>query len=329
MMNIPSIEYGGSALGAYSLQAFPFSKMSCDAGGTRRNGLESAQRPGQDFSRVRMQRSDFCAGIATTLAYMPTGEFISFERISSDLPKNDRPTELERARALAATIESVREAEKQRIARDLHDELGQQLSGLKMDLAALLGEIDVIGIPQSAVSRIGEIQRAIDRAVSSVRRIAAGLRPALLDDLGLLPALEWLIDDFRERSGIRATLHDRTSDIEFNDLASTALFRIVQEALTNVARHAEDATEVAVTLAFEGAVFVQTISDNGVASSTPSPSCSDVRPSGLAGVRERVRQLGGTVYIGRTFEHGFRVEVSVPARAVRRTRGDDSRCKDN
>jgi signal transduction histidine kinase len=139
-----------------------------------------------------------------------------------------------------------------------------------------------------------------------------------LDDLGLLPALEWLIDEFRERSGIRAKLHNGTSDIEFNDLASTALFRIVQEALTNVARHAKDATEVTVELALHGGVCVQTISDNGVASATVSSHCSGAHPSGLASIQERGRELGGTMNVGRTLKHGFRVAVSVPARAVRR-----------
>jgi signal transduction histidine kinase len=243
--------------------------------------------------------------------------FIGSENISRDRLERDRLRELKVVSDLAATIESTREAEKKRIARELHDELGQQLSGLKMSLAALEAELNIIGTPQSFISRIGETQGAIDRMVSSVRRVAAGLRPAVLDDLGLVPALEWLVDDFHDRSGIRATLHNRTGDIEFNELASTALFRIVQEALTNVARHAKDATEVNVELAVHRGVCLQTISDNGVTSAIVSPSSTDVPPSGLAGIRERVRQLGGAVDIGRGPEHGFRVAVSVPVRAVR------------
>ncbi|MFM0472094.1 sensor histidine kinase [Paraburkholderia strydomiana] len=317
-MNIRAIEYGGSALSTYSLQAHPFTKTSCDADATRLNGFEPTERISQDRPLAHQQGSSFWADIASTAGYVRSGKFIAVENVSPDRLERDRLRQLEHASELAATIESTREAEKKRIARELHDDLGQQLSGLKMDLAALGAELDVIGTPQSFISRIGEMKCAIDRAVSSVRRVAAGLRPAVLDDLGLLPALEWLIDDFRERSGIHATLHNSTSDIEFNDLASTALFRIVQEALTNVARHAKDATEVNVELALHGGICVQTISDNGVASATVSPFCSGVHPSGLAGIRERVRQLGGTVNVGRTLEHGFSVAVSVPVRAVTR-----------
>jgi signal transduction histidine kinase len=317
-MNIPTVEYGGSALSAYSLQAYPFSEKNCHTDATRFNGFQPPERITRDLSPAHKVGSSFWADVASIAEYVRFGEFIAFENMSRDRLERDRLRQLERASELAATIESTREAEKKRIARELHDDLGQQLSGLKMDLAALGAELDIIGTPQSFISRIGEMQYAIDRAVSSVRRVAAGLRPAVLDDLGLLPALEWLIDDFRERSGIRATLHHRTRDIEFNDLASTALFRIVQEALTNVARHAKDATEVNVELVLHGDVCMQTISDNGVASAIASPSCSGVLPSGLAGIWERVHQLGGTANIGRTLEHGFSVAVSVLLRAVRR-----------
>jgi signal transduction histidine kinase len=318
-MNIPTIEYGGSALSAYSPQVYSFSRTNCHADDTRLNGFEPTERIRQNLSPAHKEDgSSFWADIASTAGHVRSVEFIASENISRDRLERDQLRQLEHASELAASIESAREAEKKRIARELHDDLGQQLSGLKMDLAALGAELNIIGTPQSFISRIGEMQCAIDRAVSSVRRVAAGLRPAVLDDLGLLPALAWLIDDFRERSGIRATLHNSTSNIEFNDLASTALFRIVQEALTNVARHAKDATEVNVELAVHGGVCVQTISDNGVASAAVSPVCSGVRPSGLAGIRERVRQLGGTVNVGRTLAHGFRVEVSVPVRALRR-----------
>jgi signal transduction histidine kinase len=315
-MNIPTIEYGGFAISAYSPRAFPFSETNRHADATMRNGFEPTERTGLDLPPAHKGSSSFSANLASTAGYMRSGVFIDVEDMSRNVLERDRLRRLEHASELAASIESTREAEKKRIARELHDDLGQQLSGLKMDLAALGAELEVIGAPQSFISRISEMQCAIDGAVSSVRRVAAGLRPAVLDDLGLLPALEWLTDDFRQRSGIRATLHNHTSDIDFNDVASTALFRIVQEALTNVARHAKDVTEVDVELAFDGDLCVQTISDNGVASATTS--CPSVHPSGLVGIRERVRQLGGTVNIGRTNEHGFCVAVSVPVLALRR-----------
>nr|WP_254366960.1 sensor histidine kinase [Paraburkholderia sp. NMBU_R16] len=248
--------------------------------------------------------------------------FFASGKIWRDALERDRPKQSEHlGEQPDSAIESTREEEKKRIARELHDELGQQLSALKMDLAALEAELRVGGTQKSVILRIGELHRAIDRAISSVRRVAAGLRPAVLDDLGLLPALEWLVDDFRKSSGIYATLQDHTSDMEFNDPASTALFRIVQEALTNVTRHAKDATEVKVELARHGSVCVQTISDNGIATATDYRNTSDAYPSGLSGIRERVRQLGGTVSMGRSLMHdGFSIVVSVPVHAVIRGR---------
>jgi len=316
-MNTSTVECMRSARGAYSLRAYSSCKTNCNADTRKFNGFEPSERIAHGLSPPYKDVPTCRTDIASTVGYERSGEFLAFEIISRNALERDQSKQLEHARELASTIELTREAEKKRIARELHDELGQQLSALKMDLAALGAELHVIGSPQSFILRIGEMQCAIDRAISSVRRVAAGLRPAVLDDLGLLPALEWLIDDFRDRSGIRATLHNHTSDIEFNDLASTALFRIVQEALTNVARHAKDATEVKVELALHGNICVQTISDNGVAISTDCPSSSDARPSGLAGIRERVRQLGGTVNMGRTVANdGFRIMVSVPVRAV-------------
>lgn len=252
---------------------------------------------------------------------MRFSKFFALEKIWRDALERNCPKQSEHLGELASAIETTREEEKKRIARELHDELGQQLSALKLDLAALEAELRGVGTRKSVVLRIDELQRAIDRAISSVRRVAAGLRPAVLDDLGLVPALEWLVDDFRKSSGIYATLHDHTSDIEFNDLASTALFRIAQEALTNVIRHAKDATEVRVELACHESDCVQTISDNGVATATDCRNTSDAYPSGLAGIRERVRQLGGTVIMGRALMHnGFSIVVSVPVHAVIRGR---------
>lgn len=315
-MYIPTIEYGGYALSACSLQAFPFSDTNRHAEATRRNGFGPTELIGRDFSPAHKESSSLSANLASTAGHMRSGTFIDVEDIRRNVLERDRLRRLEHAGELAASIESTREGEKKRIARELHDDLGQQLSGLKMDLAALEAELEVIGTPQSFISRISEMQCAIDGVISSVRRVAAGLRPAVLDDLGLLPALEWLTDDFAQRSGLHVTLHNSTSDMKFNDEASTALFRIVQEALTNVVRHAKDVTEVDVELAFHGDACVQTISDNGVASAITS--CSSMHPSGHVGIRERVRQLGGTVNIGRTLEHGFCVAVSIPVFAVRR-----------
>lgn len=318
-MNTPTVEFTESKQGAYSysLRAHYSGKTNCNAGTSKLNGFEPCDETGHRPSLSYQDRSTCWADIPTNLGYVRLSKFFALGKIWRDALERDRPKQAEHLGGPASAIESTREEEKKRIARELHDELGQQLSALKMDLAALEVELRVGGTQKSVILRIGELHRSIDRAISSVRRVAAGLRPAVLDDLGLLPALEWLVDDFRKSSGIHATLHDHTSDMEFNDLASTALFRIVQEALTNVTRHAKDATDVRVELARHGSVCVQTISDNGVATATDDRNTSDAYPSGLAGIRERVRQLGGTVIMGRASMHdGFTIVVSVPVHAV-------------
>jgi signal transduction histidine kinase len=150
-----------------------------------------------------------------------------------------------------------------------------------------------------------------------VRRLAAGLRPAVLDDLGLVPALEWLVDDFRQRSRLQIEIATDAEDIAFNDAAATAIFRIVQEALTNVVRHAHRATAVTIELKCGQSACEVAIRDDGV-DIEPLAGSAERRPSpsGLAGIRDRVRRLGGSVYIGREAGAGFAIRLSVPRDAV-------------
>lgn len=318
-MNNPTIECSRSEQSAYSLRSYYSCKTSRDAGTSSLDGLERGDEFGHGLSLPYLGWSICQTDIPSQPGGMRFSGFFALEKSWRDALERECQKQSEHIGELASTIELTREEEKKRIARELHDELGQQLSALKMGLAALEAELHAVGEQKSAILRIADLQHAVDRAISSVRRVAAGLRPAVLDDLGLVPALEWLVDDFRERSGICATLHNHaTHDLEFNDLASTALFRIAQEALTNVARHAKNATEVRVELACHSSVYVQTISDNGLAIATDGRRMSsDAYPSGLAGIRQRVRHLGGTVIMGRTLAHdGFSIVVSVPVHAV-------------
>ncbi|KVV38108.1 histidine kinase [Burkholderia territorii] len=223
----------------------------------------------------------------------------------------------EELRELSANLQNVREEEKTRIARELHDDLGQQLTALKMDLSAV--ELGLAGIvaPNTGVrEQLGGMHRLIDSIVASVRRIAADLRPVMLDDLGLVPAIEWLANDFTRRYRITVDRELPPVDTAFTGAGATTLFRIVQEALTNVARHS-DATNVTLALKVEDGYCMLRIADNGHGAPEPARDVQD-RPSfGLIGIRERAHMLEGTVTIDNRPGAGFTITVALPLHAIR------------
>src|SRR6185312_12078191 len=155
-------------------------------------------------------------------------------------------TSEENLRALAAHLQSIREEERIHIAREIHDELGQALTGLKFDIGAL-AKTACRDDPETA-ERIQGLSGNIDRIINSVRRIASGLRPEVLDEIGLSAAIEWQAREFQRRTGVRCTVEIEPGFQDPDKDRSTALFRIFQELLTNVARHA-NATKVGVQLA--------------------------------------------------------------------------------
>jgi PAS domain S-box-containing protein len=227
----------------------------------------------------------------------------------------------EELRRLSANLQSVREEEKTRIARELHDDLGQQLTALKMDLAALEPALAPPShapqrIDAEVAGRLRGMQRMIDSTVASLRRIAADLRPVMLDDLGLAPAIEWLAHDFTNRYGIAVERSIATGPAMLTHDAATALFRIVQEALTNVARHA-DATFVELTLRATDQHYLLRIADNGRgARRQPGAHEGEGQSFGLIGVRERAHMLGGAVQIDTAENDGFALTVTFPLQAV-------------
>lgn len=220
-------------------------------------------------------------------------------------------------RALSANLQSVREDEKTRIARELHDDLGQQLTALKMDLSAVEQSLaDVPSAPAPVLAQLSGMRRLIDSTVGSVRRIAADLRPVMLDDLGLLPAIDWLLTDFTTRYGIEIERRIEPGTVQFSRGGATTLFRIVQEALTNVARHAE-ATRVSIALAIEDDRCVLRIVDNGRgASGTLGTEGPGEKSFGLLGIRERVHILDGEVSIDTAPKRGFTLTVRIPLAAI-------------
>ncbi len=213
----------------------------------------------------------------------------------------------EDVRELSMAAHSIREQEKSRIARELHDELAQALTALKMDVSWLVDQVP--SGDKEIADRLTRMQALLDSTVAATRRISADLRPLMLDDLGLVPGIEWLVQNFTQRTGIPCELAIGASDLELQDPHATAVFRILQESLTNVARHAE-ASLVEVVIERSDACVTLSVRDNGrgfVAGSPRKPNSY-----GLLGVRERAHLLGGEARIDSTPGQGTTVEVRIP-----------------
>ena len=213
---------------------------------------------------------------------------------------------------LYAAMHEVREAERMRIARELHDELAQYLTALKMDVSWLAARLPAMEKP--LVDKAQKMKQLVDTMVGAVRRIASDLRPAMLDDLGLAPAVEHLVHEFSQRTGIMVSLDLDVAAGEFKDPLVTAIYRMVQEALTNVARHAQ-ATEVRVSVRVVGAHLKVAVGDNG--KGVDSDALNKERSYGLRGIRERAHTLGGSASIGTGSQGGTLVEIEIPAAPYR------------
>jgi PAS domain S-box-containing protein len=210
-------------------------------------------------------------------------------------------------RSLAAHQLEVREEERGRIAREIHDVLGQTLTALKFDATALRDAVER-GQPGTA-GRFQEMADLLDAAVKSVRRLATELRPVVLDQLGLADAVEWLARDFQRRTGIECRARIRLADATPPREVSTGLFRILQEALTNVARHA-GATAVEVALEHTQGSLSLTVTDNGRGLGDGDQSRSDAL--GILGMRERALLLGGGIDLKGETGKGTRLTARIP-----------------
>ena len=210
---------------------------------------------------------------------------------------------------LAGAANHLREQEKRAIARELHDELAQALTGLKMDVAWIRGRMQAPTPPQSILEKLDIMETLLDSTVASMRRIASDLRPMMLDDLGLVPAAEWLVQNFAERTGIHCRLAIADPELELRDPYATTLFRILQESLTNIAKHAH-ASSVEIMLDNGDGEIAIRVRDDGVGFSTQDPRKSN--SYGLIGLRERAYLLGGKVTIDSTPGRGTLIEVRLP-----------------
>ncbi|MCC5835613.1 MAG: response regulator [Opitutales bacterium] len=210
-------------------------------------------------------------------------------------------------RALSVYLQHAREEERTHIAREVHDELGQALAVFKMDIAWLSRHTP--DKPPAVAKRLKTMGRYIDATILTVRRIITELRPGILDDLGLVAAIEWQSNEFQNRTGIACVVRSNLTEEVLEDSFKTAFFRIFQETLTNIIRHA-NATAVQVNFTLLNNCLVLTVQDNG--RGIAKAEIENTFSVGLLGMRERVAKLGGSILFEGDPGRGTTVTVSIP-----------------
>jgi two-component system sensor histidine kinase UhpB len=211
-----------------------------------------------------------------------------------------------RIRLLAQHLETVREEERKRISRELHDDIGQILTAIKIDLTGVEAGCRCQG---DTKDKMGDIQRLLLDGIKSVHSLCRQLRPGALDDLSLSDALEGLIDDWEQRNQMKCALCADVDDEALSDDVKTAVFRMTQEALTNVSRYAQ-ASKIEVNLVADEEALVISVTDDGRGM---EPGAAEKPASfGLLGMRERIETLGGVLRIESAPGKGTRLEATIP-----------------
>jgi PAS domain S-box-containing protein len=242
--------------------------------------------------------------IQSRIAVSDVSERVRAEAVLHESKRQVRSTE--QLRELSARLQSVREEERTRISRAIHDELGQTLTGLKMDVAWLQSHLDP---PQPALlAKTQAMSDLIDTTIQTVRRISTELRPGILD-LGLVATIEWQLQEFQTRTGIESKLISAPEETTLDDDRSTAVYRIFQEILTNVVRHAQ-ATHVEVTLEETAAFLTLQVRDNG--RGITDSEIDNPKSIGLLGMQERARLRGGEIHLHGSPDLGTTVMVRLP-----------------
>lgn len=301
-------------------------------------GLSRAQALGQDFLELCLP-DEYRAAVAGDIRRALAGErtpgfevpvpsrggpertlLWSFSRLAEgedsetvviatghDITERREAEQARRVRELAAHLQSAREAERTHVAREIHDELGQALTGLKLEVSYLARRAgDGSGEMRERLDGVGSL---IDGTIASVRRIAAELRPQILDELGLLEAIRWQVQEFEKRTEISCAVELPEAELDWSTDRATAMFRILQEALTNVARHA-GATRASVQVTRLEDRVVLEVSDDG--RGITKDQVSDSPTFGLLGMQERARMFGGSLKVESGERRGTTVTVSMP-----------------
>lgn len=233
---------------------------------------------------------------------------IDTRRIAAEEIENSR----EQLRALSLRQQNLREAEQKRIALEIHDELGQSLTGIKMSVHLLKRQINESNGNSSKISaseKLNELLKMIDATVVSVRRIATELRPAILDDFGLIAAIEWQAREFEKRTQIPCLLKSNVENLDLNSESTIAVFRIFQETLTNIIRHAE-ASFVKVNFESTEEEIVMRVEDNG--KGIDFNEMQKRHSLGILGMQERARLIGAGLKIFEGKKGGTTVELIIP-----------------
>ena len=283
---------------------------------------------GESFTNT-VEIADLCYESRYTPIFENGGKVSGLIGVSIDITERKRiENELlasqKQLRNLSAHLQSVREEERKNIARELHDELGQSLTALKIDLvrfAEKSGSAKKGLTPAEIKSKVPQMLTIVDGAMDTTRKIVAELRPGILDELGLAATMEWQTGEFQKRTGIKCSL-----EIEFDEHAAcinlkTTVFRILQECLTNIARHS-GASEAQITLRDEGHRIFFEVSDNGRGIESAQAASASGRSFGILGMRERALLLNGAVELSRVETGGTRVTVVIP-RPQESTKSDD------
>jgi signal transduction histidine kinase len=258
----------------------------------------------QPFYQLTLARDDLFRWIF----FVAEGSFVSWitEKLRSATEALSRSRE--ELRELSRHQQTLREEEQKRIARDIHDELGQMLTGLKLDIHLLRKKTGTTN-GDGFSTALDDLSAHVDSTIGSVRRIASEIRPSILDDFGLVAALEWQAGEFERKAGIECLFASTIDGVDIEPEPGAAIFRIAQEALTNVARHA-DATKVEVTVSSADDELFLNIKDNG--RGIDLDRLQKKRTLGIIGMRERARLIGATLHIRPRAIEGTTVELAVP-----------------
>jgi signal transduction histidine kinase len=225
----------------------------------------------------------------------------------NQLHTNRKEDSGEQFRNLSAYLQAAREEERRSIAREIHDELGQALTSIKIELSLLREE--VLQDATAATERIQALKNRVDETIHAVKHIITKLRPGLLDDLGLSAAIEWQAKDFQQHTGIVCEVHSEPEEISINSEISTAVFRIFQETLTNITCHSK-ATRVKVDLVQTRESLKLQVRDNG--RGITEEEIRDPKSFGLIGIRERAQYWHGTIEIDGKPKEGTTIIVQIP-----------------
>lgn len=259
----------------------------------------------------RKNGSEFPIQLRTSLVRDGSGKPIATVGVARDITERKLAEEeifssRERLRELAAHLQTIREEEDTRIAREIHDELGQTLTGLKIDLKWLGKRISKK--QQAAHDKLISMSNLIDTAIQTVRKVSTELRPGVLE-LGLTAAVDWQTREFQGRTGIQSTVSVDVQEDQLDEQQSTNIFRIFQEILTNIIRHAH-ATKVSILLRMENSSFILEVGDNGIGIN--EEEIRHTKSLGILGMRERALLLGGNLNIRGVAGKGTTVTVKIP-----------------